>query len=272
MSINKTGFSQRRGPRPSITGGTTAGSFTTAFGPISSARGSVLSARVSLVLSVVNGNVRDSQRGSLAASARSLQSRAHQPDEPRTGERLFQYRDDAEFSGTLDADGIEPSADQDCRNKNRLALQCHQNLEATHPGHLLIDDQASHLAMPRIGQQRCARGVGYCLEAIGFEQRNQGIAHPSIVVDDMDAPAAPLSSIAFAPCVLARHGDTGRTSGTHLRLVTGIFSTRSAQASPIASSAPRSRSSIRCGLGIAIAPARLKADITRHTVSIVSPR
>jgi hypothetical protein len=39
-----------------------------------------------------------------------------------------------------------------------------------------------------------------------------------------------------------------------------------------ASSPSRSRSSIRCGVGIAITPSRFRADSTRHTVSIVRPR
>ena len=57
-----------------------------------------------------------------------------------------------------------------------------------------------------------------------------------------------------------------------LTLTSGFLPRERAQASPTASSAPRSRSSIRCGFGIATDPARLKAESTRHTVSMVRPR
>jgi hypothetical protein len=39
-----------------------------------------------------------------------------------------------------------------------------------------------------------------------------------------------------------------------------------------ASRASRSQSSMRCDIGMPITPSRLKAERTRHTVSIVSPR
>ena len=44
------------------------------------------------------------------------------------------------------------------------------------------------------------------------------------------------------------------------------------QASQAAASASRSQNSIRCALGMAIAPARLNAVSVRQTVSIVRPR
>ena len=47
---------------------------------------------------------------------------------------------------------------------------------------------------------------------------------------------------------------------------------RRAHASHRQASAWRSQSSICCGLGRAITPSRLKAESTRHTVSIVNPR
>ena len=86
--ITSAGLSQRRGARSSLTGGTTAGNFTMAGVPIISASASPLSARISVGLSMVIGEVWDLLLYGRTGSAGSPQSGAYQFDKPRNGKRL----------------------------------------------------------------------------------------------------------------------------------------------------------------------------------------
>ena len=76
-----------------------------------------------------------------AASIAFHQGRPDKIDQPFGLERLLDDSYHAEPCGSLRCLCVEPARNQDCRAPKAFSLQVGNDVETTHTGHVLVDDQ-----------------------------------------------------------------------------------------------------------------------------------
>jgi hypothetical protein len=85
--------------------------------------------------------------------------------------RLLNHRERTGGPGAVSGRGIGPAADHDDRKPIAASAHAFEQLEATHPRHMDVDDQAVPVARPD-GVEELSAGCKFMrLEAFAFEQK-----------------------------------------------------------------------------------------------------
>ncbi len=163
-----------------------------------------------------------SPAGRLDGIPRPLQRAIDARDQLALGKRLLDEIDGADLHGLDRGLHVAATGDHDGRQPVPVNRQPLEQLDAAHPRHVQIDDEAS-AAIRTIGRKECLGAcVGFDRPAFELEQEPHVVAHHVVVVDDEDGGRLGVVGGFRGLQLLRRHrffGTAGRTPKRARRLL-----------------------------------------------------